>query len=84
MENDRLRKNFESLNLDPQTLLGVIELETGKTIVPGRSLLVLDEIQKSPRALTALKFFNEKMPKLDVITAGSLLGLSLRTGKKHG
>ncbi len=78
MENERLRGNFESSNLDPQTLISLIELETGRRIVPGRTLLVLDEIQESPRALTALKFFNERMPSLAVMAAGSLLGLSLR------
>ena len=82
MENDRLRKNVEVSNLDPQTLIELIELETGKAIVPGRSLLVLDEIQESPRVLTSLKFFNEKMPELAVIAAGSLLGLSLRGDKR--
>ena len=83
MEMERLRRNVESSNLDPQTLLGLIELETGKQVVPGRTLLVLDEIQESPRALTALKFFQEKLPSLAVIAAGSLLGLSLRGGGRQ-
>ena len=84
MENERLRRNVEEANLDPDTLLGLIELETGKTITPGRSLLVLDEIQESPRALTSLKFFSEKRPDVAIIAAGSLLGLSLREGSRRG
>ena len=84
MENERLRENVESSNLDPQTLMGLIELETGQRIEPGKTLLVLDEIQESPRALTALKFFNEKMSSLAVIAAGSLLGLSLRRRGREG
>ena len=83
MEMERLRRNFEAANLEPQTLLGLIELETGREVVPGRTLLVLDEIQESPRALTSLKFFQEKLPSLAVMAAGSLLGLSLRGGGRH-
>ena len=79
MENARLRNSVDTSNLDPQTLIELIELETGKRITPGRSLLVLDEIQECSKALTSLKFFNEKMPRLAVIAAGSLLGLSLRS-----
>ena len=49
-----------------------------KTIVPGKTLLVLDEIQECPRAITSLKYFCENMPELHVIAAGSLLGVALR------
>ena len=52
----------------------------GKAIIPGKSLLILDEIQECPRALTGLKYFCENMPELHVIAAGSLLGVSI--GKK--
>ena len=47
-----------------------------KTIVPGKTLLVLDEIQECPRAITSLKYFCENMPELHVIAAGSLLGVA--------
>ena len=77
MKNDVLRENFESIDLEPQTLIETISINTGKKIVPGKTLLVLDEIQESPRALTALKFFNEDLPELAVMSAGSLLGLSV-------
>ena len=82
MKNDRLRENFESIDLDPQTVVETISINTGKKIVPGKTLLILDEIQESPRALTALKFFNEDMPELAVISAGSLLGLAVDRRKK--
>lgn len=49
-----------------------------KAIVPGKTLLVLDEIQECPRAITSLKYFCENMPELHVIAAGSLLGVALR------
>lgn len=41
---------------------------------------MLDEVQECPQALTALKFFHEDMPELDIAVAGSLLGLSLHGG----
>lgn len=82
MEDEPLRVSIEQSTLEPQTLLALIQARCGRRIVPGRTLLILDEIQESPRALTALKFFNEKMPELAVMAAGSLLGLSLR--RKRG
>lgn len=59
-------------NLDPKGILEVLEITTGK-IVPGKTLLFLDEIQACPRAIMALRYFYEKMPELHVVAAGSLL-----------
>lgn len=59
-------------NLDPITILKYLELEAGR-IIPGRTLLFLDEIQACPRAIMALRYFYEQMPELHVIAAGSLL-----------
>ncbi len=84
MKNERLRARFESIDLDPKTVAEVISIETGKHIEPGRTLLIIDEIQESPRALTSLKFFNEDMPSLAVMAAGSLLGLALSRRGNHG
>jgi len=50
----------------------------GKKIVPGKTLVVFDEIQDCPRAIQSLKYFCENMPELHVIAAGSLLGVALR------
>ena len=77
MADDPLRESFEHANLAPDVLIGLLQARSGKRIIPGKTLLVLDEIQESPRALTSLKFFNEEMPELAVMAAGSLLGLSL-------
>ena len=46
-------------------------------ITPNDTLLILDEIQDCPQALTALKFFCEDAPEIHVAVAGSLLGISL-------
>ena len=83
MKNERLRKCFEDVDLDPKTRTEMISIETGKSIVPGKTLLIIDEIQEAPRALTSLKFFNEDMPELAVMAAGSLLGLAISRKKKE-
>lgn len=64
-------------NLDPQKILTAIELLTNTTITPGDTLLFIDEIQECPNAIMALRYFKEKMPKLHVIAAGSLLDFTL-------
>lgn len=50
----------------------------GKKIIPGESLLILDEIQECPKAITALKYFCENMPELHIVCAGSLLGVYIK------
>lgn len=82
MTNERLREQFEGINLDAQTVLETLGIETGRKIVPGKTLLVMDEIQESPRALTCLKFLNEQVPELAVMVAGSLLGLAVNRKKR--
>jgi predicted AAA+ superfamily ATPase len=63
--------------LDPKAIVRHLELDGGKRIVPGRSLLFLDEIQACPRAVLALRYFYEEMPDLHVIAAGSLLEFAM-------
>ena len=82
MENERLRTQFETIDLDPKTVTDVISIEVGKRIIPGNTLLIIDEIQESARAITSLKFFNEDMPELAVMAAGSLLGVALNRKRK--
>lgn len=62
---------FETL--DPKMILNRLEVMTGETIIKGKTLLFLDEIQQCPQAIKALRYFKEKMPSLHVIAAGSLL-----------
>jgi predicted AAA+ superfamily ATPase len=59
-------------NLDPKIILTYLELEVGR-IIPGKTLLFLDEIQACPRAIMALRYFYEQMPELHVVSAGSLM-----------
>ena len=76
MRKKSLCKQLKDDDIDPANLIRLLQTATGKIIEPGRTLLILDEIQQCPSALTALKFFNEDMPELAVMAAGSLLGLS--------
>ncbi|MCL2468592.1 MAG: ATP-binding protein [Micrococcales bacterium] len=55
-------------------------LDGGGPIDPATTLIALDEIQQAPRALTALKYFAERLPHAYVIGAGSLLGVAVHTG----
>ncbi len=59
-------------NLEPQSILKGLEFAVGR-IIPGKTLLFIDEIQACPRAIMALRYFYEMMPSLHVVAAGSLL-----------
>ena len=50
----------------------------GKKIIPGKTLVIFDEIQACPNAITSLKYFCENMRELHIICAGSLLGVSIK------
>ncbi len=74
--DDELAKLFES-TLKPQMILEKLEMNFSFQINTKTDLLILDEIQVCPRALTSLKYFCEDMPELKVVAAGSLLGIKL-------
>ena len=78
--NFELRPELESLFAPAEMgeILNLIEIETGQAVVPGESLLFLDEIQAAPALLAKLRYFYEQVPDLHVVTAGSLLEFSLR------
>ncbi len=82
MEMSDLRNALSQASLTPLNLLALFQASSGKQIVVGKTLLVLDEIQECPQAMTALKFFHEQMPNQAIMVAGSLLGLSIgRSGQ---
>ena len=60
--DDLLRARIDESNIDPKTMIDLIQAATGKQIVPGKTLLLIDEIQESHKALNALKYFNQEMP----------------------
>lgn len=53
---------------------------TGVDIIPGKTLIFLDEVQAFPQALEALKYFCEDAPEYHIAVAGSLLGVALHAG----
>ena len=56
----------------------------GRPVVPGESLLFLDEVQRTPRVLASLRYFREQMPGLHVVAAGSLLEFALEEVPSFG
>ena len=76
-ETENARAIFD-YDFDVDRIISEIGYLTGKSIVPGETLLFLDEIQNCPRAVTALKYFCEKKRELHIICAGSLLGVAIR------
>jgi predicted AAA+ superfamily ATPase len=70
---------FESLN--PEEIITRLQKILKVKIIPGETLLFLDEIQSCPKALAALRYFKEKMGNLHLIAAGSLLEFALIEGK---
>lgn len=74
-----LKEIFE-FNLEPSRLIKDLETQLKTSINIKTDLLILDEIQECPKALTSLKYFNEDMPELAVCSAGSLLGIKVGEG----
>lgn len=72
---DAFLKQAFSTSLRPHDIVQVLEALLNRDIVPGKTLLFLDEIQACDEALTSLKFFCTDAPEYDVIAAGSLLGV---------
>ena len=77
-QDDDARNLFETAgSLQPRELCNKLSLLKGTPIVPGKTLLFLDEIQSSLRVISSLRFFYEDYPELHVVAAGSLLEFAL-------
>ena len=75
-EDERLGELF-ARDLHPNRIIDELQFYLKRSIDRKEDLLVLDEIQLCPRALTGLKYFCEEMPELALCAAGSLLGVHL-------
>lgn len=64
-------------NLEPKEIITSLSFKLGTRINIQEDLVIFDEIQSCPKALTSLKYFSEAMPELHLCSAGSLLGLEL-------
>ena len=74
--NVRMKGVFEG-QIDIERIILAIEIETGVTIERENTLLIFDEIQEVPRALSSLKYFYENAPEYAIVAAGSLLGVAM-------
>ena len=77
--NERMKQVF-SIDMDIKRIISSLKIEAGKKIEPENTLLIFDEIQEVPQALTALKYFCEEAPEYHIVAAGSLLGVALHPG----
>ncbi|MBI2092696.1 MAG: ATP-binding protein [Deltaproteobacteria bacterium] len=73
-------KAFFEKASDIKMLTSEIEVIKNIPIIPGKTLLFIDEIQQCPEAITKLRYFYEDFPELHVIAAGSLLEFVLESG----
>lgn len=70
-------QTFFQEDLDPKRIIEVLQLATGKSIIPGKTLLFFDEVQVCPQVIIALRYFYEELQDLHVIAAGSLLDFAI-------
>lgn len=77
--NSAMAELFAS-DLNTERLILGIELYVGRKIDADNTLLIFDEVQEVPRALSSLKYFYENAPQYHIICAGSLLGIALHGG----
>jgi len=76
LEKREYKRIFTEIDT-PKNILNAIFLQTGKRLENRPTLLFIDEIQESPRAIQQLRYFYEEFPELHVIAAGSLLEFAL-------
>jgi predicted AAA+ superfamily ATPase len=81
MENasDELKQMFDG-SISPKRIVQQLEIMFGFAIHPTETLLIFDEVQEIPRALTSLKYFCEDAPEYNLAASGSLLGIFLHPG----
>ena len=80
--NKRMDEVFQN-DFDVKRIIMNLNIEAGVTITPGDTLIILDEIQDSPKVLESLKYFCEEAPQYHVVAAGSLLGVAIHEGVSY-
>ena len=81
-DNPGMREQFEA-GYDIPRIISAIQFETGQAVSEDGTLIILDEIQACPKALTSLKYFCENAPGYAVAAAGSLLGITVHEGSGY-
>ena len=74
-----MRMLFDA-DLSVERLIPALSIESGTRITPEDTLVIFDEVQEVPRAMTSLKMFNEAAPEYDVLATGSALGIAMHPG----
>jgi len=77
--NQRMQKIFEG-DYDIKRLISALQIESNTQISQETTLIIFDEVQEAPHALTSLKYFNENAPEYAITAAGSMLGVTLHKG----
>jgi len=77
LEINKTVNSYFADNIEPERIVRFLETEVRDRIIPEETLIILDEVQTCPRALTALKYFNENAPEYHIVCAGSLLGVAI-------
>ena len=77
--NKRMERVF-LMDYDIPRIINALQIESGVEISPKDTLIIFDEVQEVPKALSSLKYFNETASEYFIIAAGSLLGVSLHNG----
>lgn len=77
--NTRMQQVFDG-EINIERIVLAISAETGISVNPENTLLIFDEVQEVPKALSSLKYFCENAPEYAVVAAGSLLGVALHKG----
>lgn len=77
--NSRMISLFSG-DFDIERIIQGLKIESGVNIEPENTLIIFDEIQETPKALTALKYFYENANQYHIIAAGSLLGVAMHEG----
>lgn len=79
-DNNIAMKDLFSKDMDIKRIMKGLELYAGRKIQAGTTLLIFDEVQEVPQALSSLKYFFENTPEYHIMCAGSLLGIALHSG----
>ena len=77
LEHNLIVREFFEGSLDALSLIHNLEVVSHESISADSTLIILDEIQSCPRALTALKEFSENASQYHIVAAGSLLGVAI-------
>ena len=79
-DNNAAMKNAFEVDFDMNRIILALGAETGVSIKPNETLIIFDEVQEVPRALSSLKYFCENAPEYTIIAAGSQMGVALHKG----